>query len=63
MKYRVILAGTLLTVALGAAAAPGQVDAEADAPAARVARVLAATPLIDGHNDLPWQYFRRHPIY
>lgn len=26
----------------------------------RVDRVLAATPLIDGHNDLPWQYFVRH---
>jgi membrane dipeptidase len=25
----------------------------------RVATVLKATPLIDGHNDLPWQYFRR----
>ena len=23
--------------------------------AARVNRVLAATPLIDGHNDLPWE--------
>jgi membrane dipeptidase len=26
-----------------------------DALAARVNRVLAQTPLIDGHNDLPWQ--------
>ncbi|MDA7590887.1 dipeptidase [Pseudomonadales bacterium] len=25
----------------------------------RVATVLKATPLIDGHNDLPWQYHRR----
>jgi len=25
----------------------------------RVATVLKATPLIDGHNDLPWQYLRR----
>lgn len=22
--------------------------------------LLADTPLIDGHNDLPWQYYRRH---
>jgi membrane dipeptidase len=26
----------------------------------RVDRVLKTTPLIDGHNDLPWQYFVRH---
>lgn len=25
----------------------------------RVERVLAETPLIDGHNDLPWQYYTR----
>jgi membrane dipeptidase len=25
----------------------------------RVASVLKKTPLIDGHNDLPWQYHRR----
>ena len=25
----------------------------------RVANVLKATPLIDGHNDMPWQYHRR----
>ncbi len=35
-------------------AVPGVVDA-ADDFAARVDRVLAATPLIDGHNDLPWE--------
>jgi len=29
--------------------------AAAPADAARVARVLAQTPLIDGHNDLPWE--------
>jgi membrane dipeptidase len=27
----------------------------ADSDAQRVARVLAQTPLIDGHNDLPWE--------
>ena len=25
----------------------------------RIDAVLEATPLIDGHNDLPWQYFKR----
>ncbi len=31
----------------------------ADTVEERVARVLANTPLIDGHNDIPWQYRRR----
>jgi len=42
-----VLLGTLLAVS-------GVVDA-ADDFAARVDRVLAKTPLIDGHNDLPWE--------
>jgi len=42
------LLGTLLAVA-------GVVDAADDDFAARVDRVLAKTPLIDGHNDLPWE--------
>ena len=29
----------------------------------RVATVLKATPLIDGHNDLPWQYHRLSLIH
>jgi membrane dipeptidase len=40
--------GILVTV-------PGVVDAADDDFAARVDRVLAKTPLIDGHNDLPWE--------
>lgn len=34
-------------------------EAEGAALAARVERVLAATPLIDGHNDLPWEIRER----
>src|SRR5438045_2894496 len=33
--------------------------AQTDAVAARVDRILRAVPLIDGHNDLPWQYEER----
>jgi membrane dipeptidase len=40
--------GTLL-------AASGMASAADSNLAARVDRILAATPLIDGHNDLPWQ--------
>jgi membrane dipeptidase len=37
-----------------AAGAAGAADSP-DAINARIDRVLAATPLIDGHNDLPWE--------
>ena len=39
-----------LAAALITAPAPA-----ADADAQRIARILAQTPLIDGHNDLPWE--------
>ena len=42
------LLGTLLVVS-------GAAFAASDDFAARVDRVLAATPLIDGHNDLAWE--------
>ncbi len=42
-------AGLVALIATMAAAAAPPAD-----PLARVARILAATPLIDGHNDLPW---------
>ncbi|THD81681.1 MAG: membrane dipeptidase [Phenylobacterium sp.] len=44
-------------VALSLALAGAAVAAEPTDPkiAARVERVLARTPLIDGHNDLPWE--------
>lgn len=43
-------------LAQAALAAPGPAPAPADPRiAARVARVLARTPVIDGHNDLAWE--------
>jgi membrane dipeptidase len=42
-----ILAALLLAV-------PGALRAADDAALRRARRILAATPLIDGHNDLPW---------
>jgi membrane dipeptidase len=42
--------GALLVAATPAAAAPAAAD-----DAQRVERVLTQTPLIDGHNDLPWE--------
>ena len=52
--------GRHLALGLLAVLATGVVLAAApEDPAARVARVLAATPLIDGHNDLPEQIRNR----
>lgn len=50
LPRRACLTGALL-IAL-ALALPA---AAADADAQRIARILAQTPLIDGHNDLPWE--------
>jgi membrane dipeptidase len=52
-----LLAAILVTAATGAAAS--LVDAQAapsstDPHMARARRVLSTTPLVDGHNDLPW---------
>ena len=57
MKFNQIsiyLAATLLCA--GVSSADAQTRPNADARlAARVAHVLQTTPLIDGHNDLPWE--------
>ncbi len=56
------LALAVLAIACGAqtvcAADRAAPPADADY-AARVARILAATPLVDGHNDLPWELRER----
>jgi membrane dipeptidase len=44
-----------LTGALLCALALAPPALAADPDAARLARILAQTPLIDGHNDLPWE--------
>jgi membrane dipeptidase len=57
--FATALAAALLTAALGGcASAPGTgaggPDASDDPHVAVARRVLTATPLVDGHNDLPW---------
>jgi membrane dipeptidase len=52
-----LLALAIALLGSSALAAPAPAPA-GDIPA-RVARVLAATPLIDGHNDLPWEIRER----
>jgi membrane dipeptidase len=46
-----------LALTLIALAAPA--FAQTDSVAARVDRILTEVPLIDGHNDLPWEYRER----
>ena len=48
------LAATLSLLALVSAALPAQSPASPDAALERARRILRSTPLIDGHNDLPW---------
>ena len=58
-----LLAPALLAPALLAprsASATSLPDGEEERAHARVERVLAATPLIDGHNDLPWEIRERY---
>ncbi|WP_394761933.1 dipeptidase [Phenylobacterium sp.] len=60
MRIRTIAVAVAMAAASGtawAAPAPAQTDAQI---AARVAAVLAKTPLIDGHNDLPWEVRERY---
>ncbi len=50
---------TLVLSAVAAMALAGQPDPAEPKIRARVENVLKATPLIDGHNDLPWEIHAR----
>ena len=47
------------TVALILLALAAPAVAQSDAVAARVDRILTEVPLVDGHNDLPWEFRER----
>ena len=55
MNARRMTAAATLALALSAAPATHAQPAPSAADAAKVARVLKATPLIDGHDDLTWE--------
>ncbi|MFA6231624.1 MAG: dipeptidase [Rhodanobacter sp.] len=60
MYLRTMLPLLAATIALGTACMPLAQAQSSDAVlTARVDRVLAKTPLIDGHNDLPWEIRQR----
>ncbi|MFI4890187.1 MAG: dipeptidase [Steroidobacterales bacterium] len=54
LRMAIITLMLLMAVAAAPGAATPAAGGDADR-AARLERVLAATPLIDGHNDLPWE--------
>ena len=57
-----LVSGCLAITLLGGCAGSGRPSAASmtrDEHLARAHRLMAATPLIDGHNDLPWQYRSR----
>jgi hypothetical protein len=49
----------LKVTALALVLAAASVNAQTNAVAARIDRILREVPLIDGHNDLPYQYEER----
>ncbi len=59
LVWLISVAITCSALAQAATPASGKDDA---ALAARVAKVLANTPLIDGHNDLPWELRARRDV-
>jgi len=61
MRYRTLLVGVLLLsmVAASGAAAPAVAAGQDEALYERVRAALREVPLIDGHNDVPWQYRQR----
>jgi membrane dipeptidase len=52
---RIVPALTSATMAIALGLITGPAAARADSEAALVAKVLADMPVIDGHNDLPWE--------
>lgn len=59
MDYRVRAMNRLNAVALTFLLLAASAHAQTDAVAARIDRILREVPLIDGHNDLPYQYEER----
>jgi membrane dipeptidase len=55
MNINSLLVRAAITLVIAAGCVIAASPETSGSPAARVARVLAQTPLIDGHNDLAWQ--------
>ena len=60
-KMAWLISAAIACSSIAQAATPASAQNDA-ALAARVAKVLAETPLIDGHNDLPWELRARGAV-
>jgi membrane dipeptidase len=63
MKLRLPIILSLMLLAAPVPAAPPSPPAPGDAVDRRIDRILAATPLIDGHNDLPWEIREKYDFW
>src|SRR5947207_12635584 len=59
MDYRVRSMNRLNAVALTLLLLAASAHSQTDAVSSRIDRILREVPLIDGHNDLPYQYEER----
>src|SRR5215213_5048455 len=63
MRKTLCLAGLALFLALPISAQSNTTQSNAAQPDAalveRARKILERTPLVDGHNDLPWEYRKR----
>jgi membrane dipeptidase len=59
MKRRILLGASVAAGCVMLAGNPVAMAGQDDAISRRLDKVLAATPLIDGHNDLPWEIRER----
>ena len=58
-----LLGASFLLFAAPIAAAPPSPAGAGDVIDRRIERILAATPLIDGHNDLPWEIREKYDFW
>lgn len=59
MKVGILLSATVILVGMHASAQMAH-DSKAESQRlADVRKILREVPLIDGHNDVPWQYYKR----
>jgi len=63
MKLRLPIALSFLLLASPVPAAPPSPAGGGDPVDRRIDRILAATPLIDGHNDLPWEIREKYDFW
>ena len=59
LPFRATAACTLISLAAPGCSTPGAATSSPNADMSRITTLLRARPVIDGHNDVPWQYRAR----